>query len=259
MDRLGVDSEFFGRVYEKKHRYKNRFEEWLTDIQPTLTSPYERLIKSIGNIKDKRICEIGCGNGYLTSLMIHNGALVEASDISIDAIIKAKILNQDSLGKEVNFRVMDAKKLVYESEHFDFVVGCGILHHVNLELVTKEINRVLKYGGKAIFDEPLAHNPVANIWRKMTPSTKDINEHPISYGEIKKMSESFKEVKWQEYNLLPMFSSIVYLITNSNKLKDKSAEKLGRIEPRFLKVFKPLKRYCGSILIEFTKAESIWD
>jgi 2-polyprenyl-3-methyl-5-hydroxy-6-metoxy-1,4-benzoquinol methylase len=237
--RNGVDREFYERVYNKPS-YRSHFEKWVTSIQPILIQPYDRLVLAMGDIKGKRVCEIGCGNGHLTSLLIKNGAIVSSSDVSLDAVREAQKYND----YKANIEVMDACHLLYGNEIFDFVVGCGILHHVNLDKVAKEIRRVLKVNGKAFFDEPLAHNPIANIWRKLTPSTKDINEKPLTYAEIEGLHWHFCSVKYQEYNLLPMLSTLS--IWNKKKCSDI----LARLEPRFLRICKPLKRYCGSVLIE---------
>jgi 2-polyprenyl-3-methyl-5-hydroxy-6-metoxy-1,4-benzoquinol methylase len=249
MSRNGVDSEFYKRAYYE-HTYRSKFEKFLTDMQPILISPYPRLLKLFGDIKGKHICEIGCGNGKFANTLALLGAYVSASDISPDAINEAKELNK---GLNVNLQVMDARHLTYDNESFDYVVGFGILHHVDLSMATKEIIRILKPNGVALFDEPLAHNPIANLWRKFTPSTKDINEHPLSYTEIRQMSEYFSSVEYQEYNLLPMLSSIAYLLTMNQNIKYKSAMYLAKLEPPLLKI-RPLRRYCASIQIKFTKA-----
>jgi ubiquinone/menaquinone biosynthesis C-methylase UbiE len=50
---------------------------------------------------------------------------------------------------------MPAEKLDYPDAHFDVVVGIDILHHVDIPRAIKEVRRVLKPGGVAIFKEPI--------------------------------------------------------------------------------------------------------
>jgi hypothetical protein len=112
---------------------------------------------------------------------------------------------------------------------------------------------VLKPGGKAVFIEPLAHNPISNMWRRLSPSARTPDELPLSYYEISEMGKHFSSVECQEFALLTLLSSFVYLITHSHKAKKRSAELFDRLEPAFLKICKPLRRYSGAILIEFTR------
>ena len=156
-------------------------------------------------------------------------------------------------GGRVDVQQMDAASLLYNDESFDLVTGIWVLHHLDIKKTAREVSRVLKPGGKAVFIEPLAHNPISNIWRRLTPSMRTPTEWPLSYSEISEMGRHFVLVSYQEYALLTLLSSLVYLITFSHKFKKRSAELLARFEPLFLKVCKPLRRYSGQVLIEFTK------
>ena len=50
---------------------------------------------------------------------------------------------------------MPAESLIYDNDIFDFVLGVSILHHTDVTLVEREIARVLKPGGRALFIEPM--------------------------------------------------------------------------------------------------------
>ena len=129
----------------------------------------------------------------------------------------------------------------------------AILHHIDINKAAREVSRVLKPGGKAFFIEPLAHNPISNMWRRLSPSIRTSDEQPLSHPEISEMGRHFSSVKHQEYALLTLLSSFVYLITHSDRAKKRSSELLARLETPLLKMCKPLRRYSGAILIEFTK------
>ena len=59
------------------------------------------------------------------------------------------------------------------------VYGSGILHHLNMKNVCFEISRVLTNNGKIIFIEPLGTNPVINFYRRLTPKSRSVDEHPL--------------------------------------------------------------------------------
>jgi len=217
---------------------------------PNLT---DKIFKAIGQVNGKRVCEIGCGSGGLTRELAIRGAYVSASDVSAEAVKRALKINEEFIPKQVDLNEMDACNLLYSNESFDLVVGISVLHHVDINKAINEINRVLKPGGKAVFIEPLVHNPISNLWRKLSPSARTPDERPLSYSELSKLGKQFSSMRYQEFALLTLLSSFVYLITHSHKAKRKSAEILAKLEPAFLKIFRPFRRYSGAILIEFTK------
>jgi len=233
----------------------NPFKKWLVSLAPAMPNPKEctnRLLMALGQISGKRICDIGCGTGLLTWELAKRGARVSAIDISMEAVRITRERIKGFIG-QVDVRQMDVCNLLYDDESFDIVTGTFILHHVDIAKAASEISRVLKPGGRAIFAEPLAHNPISNIWRRLTPNIRTSNEWPLSYPEISEMSQYFSSVKYEEFDLLPLLSSLVYLVTFSRKARERSAELLARLEPSFLKVCKPLRRYSGEVLVEFTK------
>jgi SAM-dependent methyltransferase len=74
----------------------------------------------------------------------------------------------------VRFLVMDAESLGFDEGSFDVVVGSGILHHLALRQ-----SRVLRPDGCAVFVDPLGHNIFIRLYRKLTPSMRTADEHPL--------------------------------------------------------------------------------
>jgi ubiquinone/menaquinone biosynthesis C-methylase UbiE len=238
---------------QDEHPATSWFERWIISLYPAMPDYTDRIFRSLGQVRDKRICEIGCGSGGLTRELALRGAYVSASDISVEAVSLAQKINEEFIPKQVEVKEMDACNLLYNDESFDLVVGISILHHVNIDKALREINRVLKPGGKAVFVEPLAHNLIANIWRRLSPSARTTDERPLTYSEISEMGKCFNSTTYKEYAFLTLFSSFVYLITHSQKAKKRSAGFLERMEPGFFRICKCLRRYSGAVLIEFTK------
>jgi SAM-dependent methyltransferase len=65
-----------------------------------------------------------------------------------------------------SFMVMDAHRLTFPDNSFELVLGNGILHHLELSAAMAEVDRVLKLGAKALFQEPLGGNPLLQLYRK---------------------------------------------------------------------------------------------
>ena len=135
------------------------------------------IINPLGIKRGLRVLEIGCGVNSINKSIVDMGAVVTVIDLSEQAILINK-RNTPNDVNNINYLVMDAEKLGFDDNSFDLIYGSGILHHLRIDKVIVEINRVLKKGGKALFYEPLGHNVFINIFRLITPSFRSEDEHP---------------------------------------------------------------------------------
>src|SRR3546814_19128134 len=89
-------------------------------------------------------------------------------------------------GLHATFSVDNAEQTSFPDASFDRIGGSGILHHLDLDRAYAEIARLLKPGGRAVFLEPLGHNPLLTAYRDRTPRmrTEDKN-HPLRNEERK--------------------------------------------------------------------------
>ena len=71
----------------------------------------------------------------------------------------------------------------------------GILHHLDFSKCLDEISRILKPDGSMIFVEPLGTNPLINLYRKFTPNSRSIDEHPLIAKDFRTLKEKFKDVE----------------------------------------------------------------
>src|SRR5262249_7691600 len=123
----------------------------------------ELLLTDCGRL---RVLEYGCGPDGEAFILAEHGAKVAGIDISEVPIQKS---TATGLSANLNFQVMNGEDLRFEDNTFDVVCGSGILHHLDLAKTLLEIGRVLKPGGRAVFIEPLGHNPLINWYRNRTP------------------------------------------------------------------------------------------
>jgi SAM-dependent methyltransferase len=153
----------------------------------------------------KKVLEIGCGEGSIAVALAQSGAIVEAIDISPVAITSAR---RTALPQNANvmFRVMGADTLDYPDAFFDLVCGRSILHHLPLDRAVREIRRVLKPEGSAVFLEPLAHNPLINLIRRLTPQLRSPDEQPLSLGDLRAFRREFLTVTTDYFHLASLFA-----------------------------------------------------
>lgn len=154
------------------------------------------LINLVHEKNSKLLLEYGCGTGGNLEFFNDFGFKVSGIDISEEGVKKA---NQKSVEKQIDahYYVMDAQKTDFENASFDVVVGNGIVHHLNIEASMKEISRILKDRGVAIFFEPMGHNPFINLFRKLTPKMRTEDEHPLVISDFEIMKKYFNvEIKY---------------------------------------------------------------
>lgn len=98
------------------------------------------------------VLEVGCGNGYGTSLLAKNGFNVVGLDIDEETIKEASKKYQT---QNCNFVWYDGKKIPFEEETFDFIVSFQVIEHVQDDIgFISEIKRVLKTDGTFFLTTP---------------------------------------------------------------------------------------------------------
>jgi ubiquinone/menaquinone biosynthesis C-methylase UbiE len=127
------------------------------------------------------VLDLGCYDGKDTAAYaaLKPKRLV-GIDVSHTGIAEAKRKFSD-VGE---FFVMDAHRMDFPDNTFDIVIGRSILHHLEYDVAIKEIARVVKPGGIAVFDEPLRDNPAAKLLRAITPKARTKDELPLSRKQI---------------------------------------------------------------------------
>ncbi len=61
-------------------------------------------------------------------------------------------------------------------------------------LAAGEIARILKPGGKAVFIEPLAYNPVIWVYRHLAAGVRTESEEPMTYLKFRAMAGYFQQL-----------------------------------------------------------------
>jgi ubiquinone/menaquinone biosynthesis C-methylase UbiE len=185
VDRERLAHEAEDDVLAKAQELKERFHH------VTKTQAYEdmdRLFADlIASMRGKTVLDYGCGRGEMSVKYLAAGA---AAVVGID--ISEKYVDEARQRCNAEFRVMDAHKLEFAEESFDFVVGKGILHHLDLKTALMEIKRVLKPGGRAMFLEPLADNPLLRLFRKLTPEARTVDEKPLGKSDLDFVTSQFE-------------------------------------------------------------------
>jgi ubiquinone/menaquinone biosynthesis C-methylase UbiE len=111
----------------------------------------ESKLRILGNVKGKRILEIGCGGAQKSIALSRWRAEVFAVDLSRSQIDYGKKLARGEKA-EVNLIVGDMKKIPFDNESFHIVVTAISLQYVpDLMATFADVNRVLLNYGNFVF------------------------------------------------------------------------------------------------------------
>jgi len=159
---------------------------------------------SLSPVAGKRLLDLGCGAGETSVYFALQGARVCAVDVSPEMAATASRLARRH-GAELEARVAVAENLPYPDASFDLVFGNGVLHHVELIPALEEVRRVLAPGGKAAFVEPLKHNPVIGIYRRLAAGNRTPTEHPLGWADFKRIRTVFPRLSHREFWLFTLY------------------------------------------------------
>jgi ubiquinone/menaquinone biosynthesis C-methylase UbiE len=202
------------------------------------------------DVSDKRVLEYGCGTGSAAFDIGRLGGRAVGIDISPVAIsLATKQAQEQGIADNVEFVVMNAEKLQFPDASFDRVCGSGIIHHLDIGRALPEIARVLRPGGRAVFTEPLGHNPVINAYRRLTPELRTVDEHPLLRKDIKQIEaarEHFPTVRTRYFHLSAL-AAVPLRNTRAFRLVNGSLDRLDHI---LLRPRTPLRWWSWFVVIE---------
>jgi 2-polyprenyl-3-methyl-5-hydroxy-6-metoxy-1,4-benzoquinol methylase len=238
---------------EVRERERRFHDAWADSIDPSSvlvaesftgsTSPEARwLLKQMGNIRGKRLLELGSGAGEGAVYFARMGAKVVATDVStgmLDVVQKVAAAH----GTSVETVACSAEDLsAFSPESFDIVYAANLLHHVNIQKCLDEVKRVLKPGGIAGFWDPVAHNPVINIYRRMAKDVRTQDEHPIRRSQIMWFRDRFVEVRTEFFWFTTLLIFVkFYVIDRIHPSSDRYWKRIITHEQQLRWLYRPLE------------------
>ena len=149
-----------------------------------------------------RALDFACGDGGYSILMAEAGAAVTGIDIS-EISVQNAAREAGKRGLKATFQVMDCEQMDFADNTFDLINVNGVLHHMDLNRAYPELARVLKPSGSVVCVEALAHNPVFQAYRKLTPHlrTEFEADHILGRKDILSAGKYFNEIEWTFFHL----------------------------------------------------------
>jgi SAM-dependent methyltransferase len=161
---------------------------------------------SLGDLRGKAALDYGCGHGMAAVAMARAGAAVTAFDLSPGYVAECRE-RAAANGVSVACVTADGEDLPFADATFDAVWGNAILHHLDLAKAGRELRRVLKPGGAAVFCEPWGGNPLLGVARRALPypgKDRTPDECPLTSRDLRPLRAVFPAVEVRGFQLLGM-------------------------------------------------------
>ena len=132
----------------------------------------DKLVEYANITSDQKVLDIATGTGMVamaTAQRLKGDGRVQAIDISKNMLHQAQANFKKAGLDNVDFHIMDAENLKFETDYFD-VITCsyGLFFMLDMSAALNSWLRVLKPGGKIIFTSfaPSAFQPLTEIFLK---------------------------------------------------------------------------------------------
>jgi 2-polyprenyl-3-methyl-5-hydroxy-6-metoxy-1,4-benzoquinol methylase len=162
----------------------------------------------LGDLRGKRVLDVGCGDGGNTVLLAKLGArMVTGIDISPGCIAVAKHRAEiNGIGERVKFVCAPLETAPLSTGVFDVIWADAILHHLiaDLDAVLKKLMASAKPGALVLFSEPVNFSARLRRIRFLIPVHTDATpgERPLERAEIVLLRSYIPDLRIRPFALL---------------------------------------------------------
>ena len=196
-------------------------------------SKSKEIILNQVTFKNKKILDVGCGDGWFSIWCSNYQCHVDAIDPSEEQINNAKNKNNN-----VNFFIIGGENIKNLKNNYDLIYFFNSLHHISKELIGRsllESRESLNKNGLVFIIEPIAEGNFHNFIKIIDDETIVRN---IAYQEIKNCEKyNFKIKKEIFYNEVKSFdnekSCIHFLMKVDKKRKNYINNNLDYLSIKF--------------------------
>lgn len=200
------------------------------------------ILSRMGTLAGKKLLDLGAGLGESSVYFALQGAQVTTVDISPQMVETALSLGR-KFGVSLDGIVSSAEDLKLPESTYDIIYVANTIHHVhNRPALFEQMSLALKPGGMFFSYDPLAYNPLINIYRRMATAVRTPDEEPLTKADIELAGKYFSGVQHREFwiSTLVLFLKY-YLVDRVHPNQDRYWKKILRETPERLRWWTPLR------------------
>jgi ubiquinone/menaquinone biosynthesis C-methylase UbiE len=196
--------------------YNNWAKQYDTDGNPLMALEGGIVPGLWGDIKGKRIVDLGCGTGRHVNRLIKDGAEVVGIDFSEKMLKEASEKISSGRAKFIQHDIR--KPLPFDDNQFDGILSTLVFEHIeNIESLFREMKRICKPGGFILISEM---HPAMRLKGAQAAYTNPGTGEKIKLRSINHTVSDFVK------------SAINCGLNNSEIREDEGTEKLAAKKPR---------------------------
>src|SRR5215472_12341832 len=141
----------------------------------------------LGDVRGLRVLDYGCGHAMASVVLARKGAEVTAFDLSGGYLAEAR-RRADANRVTIRLVQADGVRLPFAVASLDRIWGNAVLHHLDIEVAGRELRRILRPGGVAVFCEPWGGNPLLRWARRRLPYAakgRTSGEEPLRWRHLR--------------------------------------------------------------------------
>lgn len=245
----------------RKHAEEIFHDEWAASVDVSkidvrqmneaCTAPEMRWIRqTLGELKGRTLLDVGCGLGEASVYFALLGAEVTATDISPGMCTTAQRLAVVN-GVTIHTHVSAAEDLGLPADRqFDVIYTGNTLHHVDIAATMPRLLRHLKPDGIFVCWDPVAYNPVINLYRRRAMQVRTEDEHPLRLRDIRRVQAHFSEsrIGWFWLSTLLIFC-LMAVVQRRDPNRERYWKKVVEEADRWAWLYRPLELFDRILLL----------
>jgi 2-polyprenyl-3-methyl-5-hydroxy-6-metoxy-1,4-benzoquinol methylase len=213
-------------------------------------------LSRLGDVRGRRILEVGIGSGALSVHLALRGAHVTGIDVAEENVVLAQRRAAiNGVAERADFRVVPVEQLDDPDRTYDGVIGNQVLHHFDLPIAMANIRRMLRPGGRAVFCEPVLLVPdslrrlrdSAPVKRILPKKVDTPTERSLSPDDVAVIRRVFPDARLRPFQLFARIQNFV-------DLDDAWFGRVERLDRRILRTFPSLTPFARFVVFELSAA-----
>lgn len=247
-----MDSNINNKDSWNKHskRYQSKVDFKFDNVDyGDLRYKTEKDLNLIGDVKGKKVLELGCGGANCGISLAKQGAIVTCTDIS-DEQVKAAKENAKRERVNIQFIVSPMEELTFSENEFDVVISMAALGYIkDIDKVFHNVRFILKDMGIFVFtlpDATFAAIGAKYLWNDPSPQHSYFYSGPERWRWEDEDDFEFISYRKPISDYINMLADIGFYIRNCHQLQlvkqeaESEEENLELLFPRHM-VFKVIK------------------